>query len=112
MKENKDPLVYVGHIKEAIGKIREYLDGVDFERFSKDSMIFDAVVRELEIIGEASNRIEEDFQKNYPDIPWRKMVGMRNTIIHEYFGINKEVVWNTCGKSLDELDKIVSIILG
>ncbi len=111
MNNNKDEFAYIGHIKEAIGVIKKYLEGVDFEKFSQDRMIFDAVTRELEIIGEAANRISDDFQKQYPDIPWRKVIGMRNTIIHEYFGINKRVVWKTCEKNLPELEEIINNIL-
>ena len=111
MKENKDNLAYIHHILDAIKQIELYLKGVDFETFSSNRMIFDAVVRELEIIGEASNNIEDDFQKQYPDIPWRKVIGTRNTIIHEYFEINKNIIWKTCQKNIPELKKIVVKII-
>ncbi len=111
MNNDKDELAYIGHIQEAIGAIEKYLEGVDFEKFSQNGMIFDAVTRELEIIGEAANRISDDFQKQYPDIPWRKVIGMRNTITHEYFGINKRVIWKTCKENLPELEAIVNKIL-
>jgi uncharacterized protein with HEPN domain len=103
---------YLEHIWEAIVKIEKYLKLVtDFEDFSNNDLVFDAVVRELEIIGEASNKISMEFQKENPDIPWRQMNGIRNTLIHEYFGVNKKVVWETCQHDLCPLKKIVKSLL-
>lgn len=101
-----DNFTYIEHMLEAIEKIESYLKGVDFEKFSQDNMLFDAVVREVEIIGEASNRISDDFQKQYPDISWHKVISMRNILIHEYFGVDKELVWSTCQENLPELKDI------
>ena len=103
----KDSLNYIKHILEAIEKIESYIDGVNFEDFSNNSMLFDAVVRELEIIGEAANRITEEFQKEHANVPWRKVIGMRNKLIHEYFEVNKKVVWLTCKEDLFELKSIL-----
>ncbi|MEI7425997.1 MAG: DUF86 domain-containing protein [Candidatus Moraniibacteriota bacterium] len=111
MNENKDNLVYIHHILDAINQVEIYLEHVDFEIFSSNRMIFDAVTRELEIIGEASNNIEADFQKQFPDIPWRKVVGTRNLLIHEYFGINKKVIWDACQDDIPELKKIILKII-
>ncbi len=99
----KNNFVYIKHIIEATDKIETYIRGVDFAIFSSNSIIFDAVIRELEIIGEAAGKIDEEFQKQYPDIPWRKIIGARNILIHEYFGINKKIVWDTCQNDLKEL---------
>jgi uncharacterized protein with HEPN domain len=107
MSEDKDNLVYVHHMVDAIKKIEKYLEGIDYETFSSNDMIFDAVTRELEIIGEASNNIDEDFQRQYPNIPWRKVIGTRNLLIHEYFGINKKVIWDACQVDIPELKTIV-----
>ncbi len=111
MNENKDNFVYVRHILDAIEKIESYLKGVSFDKFSSDSLIFDAVSRELEIIGEASNRIDKAFQRQYPDIPWRKVISFRNIIIHEYFNLKKNTVWQTCQNNLPELKGVVLKIL-
>lgn len=102
---------FVEHALDAIKKIESYLDGVDFETYCANDMLFDAVVREIEIIGEASNNISVEFQKKHPDIPWHKVISMRNTLIHEYFGVDKELVWNTCLENLPELKNIFSKIL-
>jgi len=111
MNEDKDNLVYVRHILDAIKKIESYLEGVDFKTFSSNNMMFDAVTRELEIIGEASNNIEEEFQNQYPNIPWRKVIGTRNLLIHEYSGINKRVIWDACQDDIPELKTIMLQIL-
>ncbi len=107
----KNDKVYIEHILEAIQTIETYKKGLDFEAFLKNKMVADAIIRQLEIIGEAANNISEEFQKEYADIPWRKIIGIRNTLIHEYFGINKKVVWDTCENDLPELKKFMEKII-
>ena len=87
---------YLAHIRDAIETIEEYLKGVTYEQFTSSKMIIDAVVRELEIIGEASNNLSPQFKQENPKIQWRRMKDMRNFLIHEYFGVNTKVVWDTC----------------
>lgn len=108
MKNNK---IYLQHIIEAIDKIQNYLKGLSYKSFLNNEIVIDAVVRQLEIIGEAANNINKNFQKKYPRIPWKKMIGIRNRLIHEYFGINKEIVWETCKKDLKELKNFILEIL-
>jgi uncharacterized protein with HEPN domain len=74
-------------------------------------MIIDAIVRELEIIGEAANKIDSETKARYPKMPWSQMIGMRNRLIHEYFGVNKKIVWETCQIDLIELKRILASIL-
>ncbi|MFA6183977.1 MAG: DUF86 domain-containing protein [Parcubacteria group bacterium] len=108
----KDDRVYLKHILEAIEKIEKYSKQADdFEDFLKKDMVADAIIRELEIIGEASNNISKEFQIENPEIPWRQMNGIRNVLIHEYFGVNKKVVWETCQHDLTPLKKIVKSFL-
>jgi len=83
---------YLTHIRDAIETIEEYLEGVTYEQFVSSKMIIDAVVRELEIVGEASNNLSQEFRQDHPDIRWRRMKDMRNFLIHEYFGVNTKVV--------------------
>ncbi|MBU4512606.1 DUF86 domain-containing protein [Patescibacteria group bacterium] len=107
MKNNK---IYLQHIKEAIETIEDYLKGVDYNVFKKDKMIRDAVIRELQIIGEAANNFDKNFIKKHPEIPYRDMIDMRNFIIHEYFGVDVKTVWDTCQIDLKELKKILKSI--
>ena len=107
----KNDKVYIEHILEAIQTIETYKQGLDFEAFLKNKMASDAIIRELEIIGEASNNISEQFQKKHADVPWRKIIGIRNTLIHEYFGINKKVVWDAVENDLPELKKFIAAII-
>jgi uncharacterized protein with HEPN domain len=87
---------YLAHIRDAIETIEEYLQGVIYEQFTSRKMIIDAVVRELEIICEASNNLSPQFKQGNPKIQWRRMKDMRNFLIHEYFGVNTKVIWDTC----------------
>jgi uncharacterized protein with HEPN domain len=101
----KDDKTYLEHIKEAIEKTNRHISGFSYEQFLKDEKTIDAVIRELEIIGEASNNISKEFQNAHPELPWFQMISMRNRLIHEYFGVNEEVVWKTCQKDLPPLKK-------
>jgi len=107
----KDDKVFLRHILDAIGNIEEYLSGTTYQHFSSNKMMVDAVVRELEIIGEASANITRNFQEKHPDIMWAKMKATRNFLIHEYFAVNTKIVWDTCKENLPELKKFVSGLL-
>ena len=107
----RDDSAYLRHIVEAIDTIYDYLSGMDFEQFSENKMAVDAVVRELEIIGEAANNLSDEFKNNNPDLPLRDAIDMRNFLIHEYFGVNKKIVWNTCQNELEPLRKVIDLLL-
>jgi len=107
----KNDDVYLRHIVGAIGNIEEYLDGCRYESFASDKKTVDAVVRELEIIGEAANRLSGELVNSHPNIPWRDMVDMRNVLIHEYFGVNTKIVWDTCTTDLPNLKGIIAALL-
>lgn len=80
-------------IIESGQKIMSYTEGISYDEFMKDSKTVDAVVRNFEIIGEAANRIPEEFKEKYLDIDWYRIRGLRNRIVHEYFGIDYSIVW-------------------
>lgn len=104
--------VYLAHIVEAIEKIEKYLrKASDIQQFVSNDMLFDAVLREMEIIGEAANNIETGFREIHPDIPWQKMISLRNILIHEYFGVNGQIVWETCQKDIPQLKKLLLPLL-
>ncbi|MCB9426070.1 MAG: DUF86 domain-containing protein [Flavobacteriales bacterium] len=84
-------------------KIKRYTANMEFEDFIEDEKTIDAVVRNFEIIGEASNRISPDFKLTHPDIEWDRLRGFRNRIVHEYFGIDYEIIWDIIESYLDEL---------
>jgi uncharacterized protein with HEPN domain len=90
-------------ILEAGNKILSYTAAMSFDDFANDDKTIDAVVRNFEIIGEAANRIPENFKTNHPEIEWRRIVGFRNRIIHEYFGIDYETVWKIKNENIPEL---------
>ena len=101
----------MAHIREAIESIEEYLEGVSYDQFASGKMMRDAVVRELEIIGEASNNLSDQFRRQHSGVLWRRMKDMRNFLIHEYFGVNTKVVWDTCKEDLPQLKSFIEKIL-
>lgn len=109
MKESD--LVYIKHILEAIDKIERYLGNISYDEFSKNDMVVDAVVRELEITGEAAKNVSQELKDKHPELPWRESSGMRNFLIHEYFGVNAKTVWDTCKLDLLELKKQIESLI-
>lgn len=93
---------YLEDMLKSMLRITEYIDGKKFTDFKKDYMLVDAVVRNFEIIVEASKNIPIAIQKKYPEIPWKKMYGLRNLISHEYFGIDYEMLWEIASVSLPQ----------
>lgn len=108
----KSDQTYLKHILEAIEKIESYVGATDFTAFQKNNMMIDAVVRELQIIGEATKQISDDFRAQHNNIPWPKIRAMRNYLVHEYFGVNIKVVWDTCSNNLPVLKTYVRELLG
>ncbi len=90
----RDLLLLLEDMLEAVNKIIKYTSGLSYEQFTHDEKTIDATVRNFEIIGEAANRIPEDYKLQHPEIEWRQIVGLRNRIIHEYFGIDYEILWD------------------
>ncbi len=107
----KRDVVYLRHIRDAIEKIYRYLAGTDFDAFSDNDMMIDAVVRELEIIGEAAKNLSPPFVEKHTGIPWRRVRAMRNVLIHEYFGVNLKVIWDTYNRNLPPLKAFVERVL-
>lgn len=99
-------------MRESAFKILKYTTGLSFDEFLADEKTIDAVVRNFEIIGEASIRIEEDYKLDYPQIEWKKLKGFRNRIVHEYFGIDYEIVWSIIESDLEELIFQLDAIIG
>ena len=96
---------------DAMNKIGSYIRDLDYESFSQNNMVIDAVVRNLEIIGEAIKNIPDNIIDKYPDIPWKRMIGLRNIVIHAYFGIDLENIWKIITENIPEVKpRIVEIL--
>ena len=107
----KQDSVYLKHILDAISCIEEYAGGIDFEDFVSNKMVQDAVIRQIEIIGEASKRLSLEFKAGHRGIPWEDIAGMRDKLAHDYLGVNMEQVWLTVEKDIPNLQHAVSLIL-
>ena len=89
-----------------------YIGTVSYMEFAKDQMMIDAIVRNLEIIGEAAKNMPDGIKKKYPQIEWRKIAGLRNILIHEYYGVDLEVLWDIVKNKIPVLNKEIKVIAG
>lgn len=112
MKGKKDPKIFLGHIMESIDRIESDTVGLSEAGFSEMPTVQDAVIRRLEIIGEAVRNIPKSFRSEHPEIPWKKIAGMRDVLIHEYFGVDLELVWKIVQKDIPKLKKQISKLVG
>lgn len=108
---DRDETLYLHHMLDAVDTVEEYLLGVDEAKFKNTRLIQDGVIRQIEIIGEAARHISKDIRKTYPEIPWQDVAGMRDKLIHDYFGVDIEKVWDTAKGDLPILRKQVLGIL-
>lgn len=111
MKEGREYVDYLRDILDAIMKAQQFIEGMDFSSFSTDDKTAFAVVRALEIIGEATKKIPEAVREIYPDLPWREMAGLRDKLAHDYFGVNLDVVWKTVTDDLPTLKSGIASVL-
>lgn len=107
-REYKD---YIVDIIDAVQKAESFIKGVRFEAFEKDAKTTYAVIRALEIIGEAVKKIPSSIRNKYKNIPWKEMAGMRDKLIHEYFGIKPRVVWKTIKQDLPKIKPYLRVML-
>ena len=107
----KEPLIFIEHIKDAIEKIEMFMKGISKENFHKNIQLQDALVRRIEIIGEAVKNLPKNFKDDHLDIPWIKIAGMRDKLTHNYFGVDLEIVWKTVNKDIPILKKYIQSTL-
>ncbi len=110
MRGRSYPL-YFGDITTAITKIERYISDLDFDSFTQNDMAIDAVLRNLEIIGEAAKNIPAGIKERYPTIPWKRMVGLRNIVIHGYFGVDLDNIWKIITENIPEVKPMIVKIL-
>ncbi len=98
------------HLKDILGameSIEEFVEGMDFKEFAEDDKTSSAVVRKFEIIGEATKHIPEEIKQKYPQIPWKEMAGMRDRLIHFYFGVDYKLVWTTIKDRIPQVKSLI-----
>ncbi|MBM3212166.1 DUF86 domain-containing protein [Candidatus Poribacteria bacterium] len=108
----KDDTVFLKHILDSIKLIEIYLDDISFKRFLQEKLIQDGVIHELEIVGEASRNLSDEFRKSYPEIPWSQIISLRNRIAHVYFNINLQIIWEITQNDIPYLRSKIEYILG
>jgi uncharacterized protein with HEPN domain len=107
----RDQRLYLDDIFYAIEKIENYVEGLSFDEFSADSKTVDAIVRNFEIIGEATKRIPLETKEKYPQIPWKMMAGTRDKLIHEYFGVSLQTLWKAVKEDLPPVKRAIESLL-
>ena len=111
-KNKKEPELYLGHILQAADDIAEYILGFDKKSFTEDKKTHDAAIRQLMIIGEATKNLPLDFRKKYPEIPWKKISGTRDRLVHDYFGVDLSLAWIMAKVDVPDLKEKISKIAG
>ncbi|MBS3118571.1 DUF86 domain-containing protein [Candidatus Woesearchaeota archaeon] len=107
----KDAEIFLEHILESIEKIESYTAGVSEKKFKSSDQIQDAVIRNLEVIGEAAKNVPADFRGKFPEIRWKEISGMRDILIHQYFGVDLDIIWKIISDDLPKLEKAIKSIL-
>ncbi len=107
----KDTIIFVHHIEESIVKIEEFTKGMTRSDFMRTTQVQDAVIRRLEIIGEATKNIPKSLRQKYPQVRWEEMARMRDKLIHHYFGVDLKITWNVVEKEIPILKQHIKLIL-
>ena len=111
MKLKRESVDYIKDISEAVSKIEQFTQGIKYHDFVKDEKTVFAVLRAFEIIGEATKNVSKSIKTKYANVPWREMTGIRNKLIHEYFGVINQVIWKTLKEDIPPLKPKIEQIL-
>lgn len=111
--KKKEPIFFLKDIENSLNKIFKYTQGISYNEFIENDLVKDAVERNFEIIGEAVKNLSDDFRNQYPNIPFKQVAGMRDKLIHDYFGIDYEILWKTIQDKLpqfkSEIDELIKL---
>lgn len=107
----RSPRLYVVDMLRAIDKIGRFTEGLDLASFSDSEMVVDAVLKNLEVLGEAARNVPDEVRNAHPEIPWKRIVGLRNIVAHAYFGVDLENVWKIVGENVPEVRPSVEALL-
>lgn len=99
----KNDTVYLKHILDAIHQIETYVDSLDYAQFEQTRLVQDGVIRQLEIIGEASRNLSDEYRAQHAELPWRQIIGLRNRLIHAYFDVNLGIIWEIVQVNIPQL---------
>lgn len=110
-KEKRDYILFLEDILDALEKIENYTKNLSFTEFSDNGMAVDAVIRNFEVIGEATKNVPEEIKEKYPEVEWKEAAGFRDVLIHDYFGIDLEAIWDTIKKNLLSFKKHILKVL-
>ena len=104
--KSKDDSVYLEHMLDCLERIDEYI--VDKTQFYSSRLVQDAVIRNLQVMAESSQRLGDDIKQDYPDVPWKQISGFRNILVHDYLGVDLDVIWSVVEQELPDLEKALS----
>ncbi len=104
-------ILFIEDILECMQKIETYISELNYQSFIENQMAQDAVIRNLEVMGEAATKISNEVKLNYSEVPWKQMSGLRNILIHEYFGIDLEIIWHIVNVNLKDTKPLIKKIL-
>ena len=107
----RNPLQRVRDILDAARAIRSFVEGMDESAFRVDRRTLDAILRNLTVIGEAARHVPEDFRARFREVPWLEMADMRNVVVHEYFGVDVEILWQTATRDVPELEALLNVVV-